>query len=83
VLQRDDCGMRDDLESLLARYMPRLSSPLDALELLVEVRGTLDRLERIVVDDARRSFATWEEIGRALGVSRQAAHRRHRGFVIR
>lgn len=75
--------MRDDHESDLARHLPRLAAPLDALELVVETRATLDRLERIVVDDARRSFATWEEIGAALRVSRQAAHRRHRGGVIR
>lgn len=70
-------------DEIVRRYLPRLAAPLEALELLVQTRATLDRLERIVVDDARRSHASWDEIGRALGISRQAAHRRHRAFVIR
>ena len=51
--------------------------PLAALETLRELRLTLDRVERLLVHRARLSIATWEEIGGALGVSRQAAHRRH------
>lgn len=77
--------MDDDLdeEQLDALFRRRLAAPLDVLELLVAVRSTLDRLEELVVEDARRHFASWEHIGAALGISRQAAHRRHREHVIR
>jgi hypothetical protein len=57
--------------------------PLRGLRELTEVRQTLDRLERELVTAARRNSSTWEEIGGALGISRQAAHARHGPFVKR
>jgi len=50
---------------------------LEALATLREVRLTLGRLEWLFVDRARAGIATWAAIGDALGVSRQAAHRRY------
>jgi hypothetical protein len=71
----------DDFEAYRLELATVLEQPLVALETLTETRATLDRLERLLVDEARRRRSSWEEIGRALGISRQAAHRRHGRFV--
>lgn len=54
---------------------------LGNLRLLTEAREALDAFEPFLVREARRSVATWDAIGEALGVSRQAAHRRHAAHV--
>ncbi|HEY7795548.1 MAG TPA: hypothetical protein VIA10_16210 [Gaiellaceae bacterium] len=54
---------------------------LDSLRAIVELRQTLDRLERIVVGRARQHWASWEAIGTSLGISRQAACARHRAVT--
>ena len=41
------------------------------------LRRLVERLEVLQVDSARHSGWSWEEIGRALGVSRQAVHKKH------
>ena len=73
----------DDFDAYRREVATVLEAPLVALETLTATRATLDRLERVVVGEARRRYASWEEIGRALGISRQAAHRRHGPFVTR
>ena len=72
-----------ELEAVRARFRHRLERPLEALATLRQTRSTLERLERMLVGEARGNYSTWEEIGRALGMSRQAAHRRHGRFVSR
>ena len=52
------------------------SDPLAVLELAAEVRGRIEELEARAVADAQADAATWEEIGRALGVTRSAAYQR-------
>ncbi|MGB7236970.1 MAG: hypothetical protein WBD41_13425 [Rhodococcus sp. (in: high G+C Gram-positive bacteria)] len=47
--------------------------PLDALRELTRSEAELDELRRIQVTEARRTGATWEQIGDALGMSRQSA----------
>lgn len=71
----------DDFDAYRRELATVLEAPLVALETLTATRATLDCLERLVVAEARRRYSSWEEIGRALGISRQAAHRRHRPFV--
>lgn len=66
-----------EFEQLRREYLARLERPLEALETLRELRATLVRLERLLVREARHRYSTWTEIGDALGVSRQAARRRH------
>ena len=41
------------------------------------LRRLVERLEALQVDGARRYGWSWEEIGQALGVSKQAVHKKH------
>ncbi|HVR31170.1 MAG TPA: helix-turn-helix domain-containing protein [Acidimicrobiia bacterium] len=52
--------------------------PADGLRAVVVLRRLADRLEDRHVAAARSQGWTWEEIGDALGVSRQAVHKKHR-----
>lgn len=61
----------------------RFELPLRGLTELNELRATLDRIEGELVLVARSNRSSWEEIGSALGISRQAARARHRPFVTR
>jgi hypothetical protein len=47
------------------------------LRAVAVLRPLVERLEVLQVESARRSGWSWEEIGRALGVSRQAVHKKH------
>ena len=49
------------------------SNPLDALRALTAGEAELDRLRRSTVRAARAAGATWDEIGEALGMTRQSA----------
>jgi hypothetical protein len=51
--------------------------PQVGLHAAAALRRLADRLEALQVDNARRQGWSWEEIGRALGVSRQAVHKKH------
>jgi hypothetical protein len=42
------------------------------------LRRLADQLEARNVAEARRRGWSWEQIGDALGISRQAAHKKHR-----
>jgi ATP-dependent Clp protease ATP-binding subunit ClpA len=53
------------------------------LEALRELRAALDELESGLAADAIRAGLSWRQIGAALGISKQAAHRRHRDAVTR
>jgi ATP-dependent Clp protease ATP-binding subunit ClpC len=52
--------------------------PEDALRAITSLRGELDRLERDAVACARVAGASWSTIAAALGITRQAAQKRHR-----
>ena len=67
-----------DLKTYLERLGVATDGPLDGLRTIVETRATLDGIESLLVARARGSRVTWTEIGEALGISRQAAHARHR-----
>ncbi|ARZ67015.1 MULTISPECIES: hypothetical protein [Streptomyces] len=53
------------------------SDPRVGLRAVAALRRLVERLEVLQVDSARRQGWSWEEIGAALGVSRQAAHKKH------
>lgn len=56
--------------------LPNADQPADALAAVVALRFMADNLERRAVANALRDGWTWAKIAEALGVSRQAAHKR-------
>jgi hypothetical protein len=53
------------------------SDPATGLRAIRSLRDLAERLEALQVDNARRLGWSWQEIAAALGVSRQAAHKKH------
>ncbi|KAF0965377.1 hypothetical protein [Rhodococcus sp. T7] len=51
-------------------------NPATAFAAVVALRRQADQLERDAVTDALSAGWTWADIGQALGVSGQAAHKR-------
>lgn len=47
------------------------------LRAVAALRRLLERLERVQVDNARARGWSWQEIAEALGVSRQAVHKKY------
>lgn len=69
----------------LRMLLSRIASspdPAERLTALVRLRGELDQIETELAAAAIRAGLSWSEIGAALGVSKQAAHRRH-GRAVR
>lgn len=57
-----------------------LSAPLDpadGLAAVVALRRLAERLEAAQVERALREGWSWSEVGEALGVTRQAVHKKH------
>ncbi|GIG26271.1 helix-turn-helix domain-containing protein [Cellulomonas denverensis] len=52
--------------------------PAVGLRAVRALRDLADRLERLQVARARELGWSWQEIADALGISRQAAHQKHR-----
>ena len=59
-------------------HVSRDVEPVAALRASKLLRRLLARWERILVSEALNVGATWEELGRALGVTRQAVWSRFR-----
>ena len=53
--------------------------PLRALAAVAELQREVSRTEATVVRRARNGGASWEQIARVLGVSRQAVHKKYGG----
>ena len=51
----------------------------EGLRAVVALRTLLETLEVLQVGNARRQGWSWQEIAQALGVSRQAVHKKHSG----
>ena len=51
--------------------------PAAAIAAVIALRRLADRMERDAVDEAVALGWTWQQIAQALGVTRQAAHKRH------
>jgi DNA-directed RNA polymerase specialized sigma24 family protein len=60
-----------DLKSL-----PRPNDPAEALAAVVALRLAADKLERQAVAQAIAQGWSWAQVADALGVSKQAAHKR-------
>jgi hypothetical protein len=52
---------------------PLPNDPLDSLKELARRESELGRMRRAAIEAARAAGATWEQVGSALGMSRQAA----------
>ncbi|MEX0836375.1 MAG: helix-turn-helix domain-containing protein, partial [Nitriliruptor sp.] len=63
--------------------VPDPSDPQTALAAVVALRRLAERLEFAAVQHAVERGWTWAEIAAALGVTRQAAHKRHARRVRR
>jgi DNA-directed RNA polymerase specialized sigma24 family protein len=55
------------------------SDPEVGLRAVKSLRELVERLEALHVAQAREQGWSWQEIGAALGVSKQAVHRKHGG----
>ena len=62
----------------LAHDVVHIPDAETALRALSALRQELDQIEPELVARALQAGATWSDIARALGVSKQAAHRKHR-----
>lgn len=72
-------ALLDDLDAPLDRVGALVDDrPLAALVLLRQATSRADRLAHQAADIARGAGTTWEDIGQALGVTRQAAAERFR-----
>lgn len=59
------------------RELPTPDDPAEALAAVVALRRLADRLERAAVGAAIGEGWTWAQVAQALGVTRQAAHKKH------
>lgn len=64
-------GTLDSVRAVGAR------DPLEGLRALVELRRELDEIEARRVGQALRDGRSWRQVAQALGISKQAAHKRH------
>jgi DNA-directed RNA polymerase specialized sigma24 family protein len=53
------------------------TDPSVGLRAVAALRRLLEQLEALQVDNARARGWSWQEIAAALGVSRQAVHKKH------
>jgi AraC-like DNA-binding protein len=61
--------------------LPSPDDPEEALAAVVALRRMADRLERLAVANAIRQGWSWAQVADALGVSKQAAHKRLAGML--
>lgn len=57
--------------------VPSANDPAEALAAVVSLRRLAEQLERAAVARAIEEGWTWAQVAEALGVTRQAAHKRH------
>lgn len=58
------------------------ADPADGLAAVVALRRLADRLEDAEVEHALRAGWTWPQVAEALGVTRQAVHKKHAKRLI-
>ena len=76
---RDDPATSvDDMESSqLSEGAADTSDPRAGLRAVASLRGLADRLELAQVEAGLRSGMSWRDVAEALGVSRQATHKKY------
>ncbi|GAA3422150.1 hypothetical protein [Streptosporangium vulgare] len=65
-----------------ASDIPASQDPADALAAVVALRRLADQLEDAAVERAMRAGWSWPQVAEALGVTRQAVHRKHAKRLI-
>jgi len=58
------------------------TDPADALAAVAALRRLADRLEDSAVESAMRAGWGWPQVAEALGVTRQAVHKKHAKRLI-
>jgi hypothetical protein len=53
------------------------ADPLRALQAVAALNAEADRIAAVLVRRARNAGCTWAQVAEALGVSRQAVHKRY------
>lgn len=71
-------GMSDESMLELVRRSSG-SDPLECLGATAELRREIERMEAVLVRRARVQGSSWTQIAAALGVTKQAAHRKYGG----
>jgi hypothetical protein len=61
---------------------PDVQTPADALAAVLALRRLADQLEDTGVEQALRAGWSWPEVAEALGVTRQAVHKKHAKRLI-
>ena len=66
-------------EEVAAGLAAQISSkdPNIGLQAVAALRRLLNRIEMLQVDNARDLGWSWEDVARALGVSKQSVHEKH------
>jgi len=59
-----------------------LEGPANGLAAVVALRGMADRLEDAEVERAMGAGWSWSQVAEALGVTRQAVHKKHARRLI-
>jgi hypothetical protein len=57
--------------------IPPLGGPADGLAAVSALRALTDQLEEAEVERAMRAGWSWSQVAEALGVTRQAVHKKH------
>lgn len=55
--------------------------PAVGLRAVAALRRLVEQLEDLQVENARRQGWSWSEVAAALGVSKQAVHKKHSGHM--
>jgi predicted ArsR family transcriptional regulator len=67
---------------MTAEDVPAPKDPADVLAAVVALRLLTDRLEDAAVEQAMRAGWSWPDVAEALGVTRQAVHKKHAKRLI-
>ena len=67
---------------MTATELPTPADPADGLAAVVAMRRLAERLEAAEVERAMRAGWSWSEVAEALGVTRQAVHKKHAKRLI-
>lgn len=63
------------------KSLPSPNNPEEALAAVVALRHMAEQLERKAVKEAITQGWSWSQVAEALGVSKQAAHKRHAAYI--